>query len=62
MTTQFIPKGTEVLVRTTNGGEIVVTLAHDYEPTYPVTLERSYGGSFIVMPCRLKSIEPIKRI
>jgi hypothetical protein len=52
-----IPKGTLVRTRTTNGGDGFYTLDRDYVPTYPVWLTPSYGGTFVVMPCRLKSIE-----
>lgn len=36
--TEIIPKGTQVLVTTNNGGEIVGTLAHNYHPSYGIDL------------------------
>lgn len=50
-------KGTRVTLRTTNGGEIVVTLIHDYKPSYPATVQRADGGYFTVMADRIKSVE-----
>lgn len=34
-----IPKGTQVIVRTTNGGEIVGRLEHEYVPSFAVDLD-----------------------
>lgn len=50
-------KGAQVRICTTNGGEIVATLTHDYKPTYPVTMQHVAGHYFTVMADRLKSIE-----
>lgn len=44
----IIPKGTTVRVRTTNGGEKIATLAHDYRRTYDVVID--VGGQVIVIP------------
>lgn len=38
MMTEILSKGTQVLVTTNNGGEIVGTLAHDYHPAYGIDL------------------------
>lgn len=51
--------GDLVRITTTNGGETVARLLHDYRPTYAVTLEPLHGrGWFVVLASRLKSIEP----
>lgn len=34
-----IPKGTLVIVRTTNGGEIVGRLEHEYVPSFAIDLD-----------------------
>lgn len=52
-----IEKGTKVRICTTNGGEIVTKLSHDYRPTYPLTVEPSYGGCFVLLANRIRSIE-----
>jgi hypothetical protein len=57
---QRINKGTKVRIRTTNGGDAVVTLLEDYRPTYTVCVEPSCGrGYYFVSPDRLKSIEVV---
>lgn len=53
-----IPKGTAVIVCTTNGGEIVCVLAADYVPSYAVQLTDQAGYDFSVPAYRLKSVEP----
>lgn len=58
----MIPAGTPVRLLTTNGGDTVVTLDHRTEiasdniPTYPVTVTNAFGGSFTVMPQRVRSL------
>ncbi len=50
-----IPKGTQVIVRTTNGGEIVGRLEHEYVPSFAVDLDtavRSIMGHRIVSVLR----------
>jgi hypothetical protein len=42
---QIIKKGTKVFIKTSNGGETIATLSHNYYPTYDVSLE---GG--VVIP------------
>lgn len=34
-----IPKGTQVIVRTTNGGEIMGRLEHEYVPSFAIDLD-----------------------
>lgn len=53
-----IQKGTQVRLRTTNGGDTVATLLEDYVPTYRALLQGS-GGWFSVGPERIKSIQPV---
>ena len=49
-------KGTTVLVKTTNGGEIIAKLALNYCNTYDVVLDHN-GHTIVISPWRLKSIE-----
>lgn len=49
-------KGTKVILETTNGGYSVVTLTHDYKPTYAVTVLHPAGHTFTVMAGRIKSV------
>lgn len=54
-----IAKGTTVLVKTTNGGELVADLYEGYRPTYDAVL--MHHGQPIVIPAfRLKSIETLQ--
>lgn len=53
----MLAKGTKVLVRTTNGGELVAQLALNYRPTYDAVLELN-GRTVVISPWRLKSIDP----
>jgi hypothetical protein len=63
MTTDFhgrpvIPKGTTVRVRTTNGGDTIRVLAHDYRETYDVILD--WYGTVVVIPSfRITSVKPV---
>lgn len=41
---QIIQKGAKVLIKTTNGGETIAVLSHNYYPTYDVSL---VGGAVI---------------
>lgn len=52
----MIAKGTQVLVKTTNGGEIVAALYERYRPSYDAVLIHD-GSVFVVSAFRLKSIE-----
>jgi hypothetical protein len=54
-----ITKGAQVRLRTTNGGDTVVTLLEDYVPTYSATLATSHGSWFSVEAWRIKSIEVV---
>lgn len=61
MITEPISKGTEVRVRTTNGGESYGTLERDYVPTYAVWFKPNRDGSpYVITAQRLKSIELMK--
>lgn len=60
MNTQPIEKGTEVRVRTTNGGESYGTLERDYVPTYAVWFKPNVGAAYVITAGRLASIEPAK--
>jgi hypothetical protein len=52
----MIAKGTQVLVKTTNGGEIVAKLALTYRPTYDAVLDHN-GQTIVISAFRLNSIE-----
>lgn len=52
-------KGTQVVLRTTNGGECFVKLTHEYRPTYAVTVERADGSYFTVLADRIASVTPV---
>ena len=49
-------KGIKVLVRTTNGGELIASLLETYRPTYDAVLA-IHGSYTIIAAHRLKSIE-----
>jgi hypothetical protein len=53
----MIRKGTQVRIRTENGGDCIAVLASTYRPTYFAELEIN-GMWFAVSPYRLLSIEP----
>jgi len=52
-----IAKGTKVELRTTNGGYSVVTLVHEYRPTYSAEFRHAAGRTFVVMADRIKSVQ-----
>lgn len=54
-TATFLAKGTEVLVRTTNGGEATGKLLRDYIPSYLVDMEIN-GASVVIPGWRIKSV------
>ena len=51
----MIPQGTKVLLKTTNGGELVTRLLETYRPTYSAVIE-SGNGYAIITAHRIKSI------
>lgn len=50
----MIPKGTLVLIKTTNGGECMNVLAAPYNPTFDVEL-----ADFTIPHFRVASVEPV---
>lgn len=54
----MITKGTKVIVRTTNGGEVVGVLDHNYAPSYSVTVVVPHGYVCII-GWRVKSVSVV---
>jgi hypothetical protein len=58
----MLTKGTVVLIRTTNGGEIVTRLSENYRPTYDVVCDANLADNtrwFLIPAVRIQSITTI---
>lgn len=54
----ILKKGTMVKVLTTNGGEMVASLSHNYYPTFDVSLEWN-GHTTVISSYRTSSVEEL---
>jgi len=55
----IVPKGTRVLIKTTNGGELTTTLVEDYRPTYDLVIGDG-EHTVLIGRERIKSVDPIE--
>lgn len=56
----MIRKGTQVNIRTVNGGRFqALVLVEEYRPTYPLTICTQYGGYVTILADRIESVTPV---